>query len=276
MTEHMDETVVAPAARRARDTRGRRLGSILTAVCALAVVVLFAVFLNYRNETRADLDALRASSTERITTLSGKADDAARAAQRLGDQVRALGGTPVVQPPQPAAPGVGIRDVVPDHCSLAVVLDDGRRYTLRDLCGAPGKDAPPGRGIASTATDGCFVTVAYTDNSPAARLGPLCGADGKPGANGSSPPCMSEPAQCRGEPGEPGAKGDKGDKGEPGANGAACEPGYERRPARIDAPDGGTYSDGTACVRPDSYRPPTTTTTPARSTPPPVIPNPSR
>lgn len=169
-----------------------------------------------------------------------------------------------VQQSTPGRDGVGIADVQTGMCAVTIVLDDARRYTLGDLCGKPG------RGISKAAQDGCYVTVTFTDNSTPVRLGPFCGRDG---ADGQSPPCLSEPDQChgpqgetgetgaKGDPGTPGPQGDKGDKGDqgdpgrPGEPGPTCPDGYEPRSAVITAPDGTTY-DGIACVRPDSGQPP--------------------
>lgn len=85
--------------------------------------------------------------------------------------------------------------------------------------------------------------------SPGATVtGPpgLPGADGAPGKDGAD--------------GAPGADGADGPKGDPGPPGAACAEGYEPRPAVITHPDG-SVSDGEACVRPGTSRPPTTSST---------------
>jgi hypothetical protein len=105
--------------------------------------------------------------------------------------------------------GVGIARVDTGECALTIRLTDGREDTLTDLCGEPGKDAPAGRGISSTEQDGCFVTLTYTD-ALTQRLGPFCGVQGPRGEKGEpglSPPCLSEPYQCRGPIGPRGEDG---------------------------------------------------------------------
>jgi hypothetical protein len=118
----------------------------------------------------------------------------------------------------PGPAGVGIASVIAGTCTLRIALTDGRVSTLTGLCGQPGADgkpAPPARGIASTAKDGCNVAVTYTD-STTQTLGPFCGADGTNGhngTNGTTPACMSLPAQCQGADGKNGTDGSQGAQG---------------------------------------------------------------
>lgn len=51
------------------------------------------------------------------------------------------------------------------------------------------------------------------------------GQPGQPGKNGSSPPCLSEPTQCRGTDGADGKDGTNGQDGKDGADGANGQPG---------------------------------------------------
>lgn len=255
-----------------------------------AVTVLLVVVVGYllvsqvvakydANEARGRADAAQSQAdavADPVAALCAKADEVAKVLAQRGACTAATAVKDAPRDPAPVtgapgATGIGIARAEVGDCALTVVLDNGRRYTLRDLCGEPGKPGAPGRGIAATSIDGCFVVVTYTDTSPPARLGPLCGPPGEAGATGvkgdkgdpgESPPCLAEPTQCRGQDG---AKGDKGDPG------PACPDGYEQRPAVITAPDGSTY-DGTACVRPDSSRPPTTPTTTTANSPQPLLP----
>lgn len=209
--------------------------------------------------------ATRADSAE--DTLRNYADAVAEACERDGETARKLGGL-CDQPESPRIgvdgdDGVGIANVSPGDCSVAIRLTDQRLYTLRDLCGKDGAKGEPGRGIESTVADGCFVQVAFTDGT-SERLGPFCGqdgADGKDGedgkdgadgADGQTPPCMSEPNQCRGDPGKDGTDGEDGKDGEPGPT---CPDGYELRDAVVTAPDGRTY-EGKACVDPSTEQEP--------------------
>lgn len=157
--------------------------------------------------------------------------------------------------------GVGIANVRPGDCSFKVRLTDQRLYTVGDLCGEDGKPGADGeagesgRGIESTTVvDGCFVQVTFTDDT-SGRWGPFCGPAGQPGEDGTdgqdgedgqTPPCMSEPNQCRGEDGKDGADG---------APGPTCPDGYELRDAVVTAPDGRTY-EGKACVDPSTEQEP--------------------
>lgn len=99
------------------------------------------------------------------------------------------------------------------------------------------------------------------------------GLPGRDGVDGTTPPCLTEPGQCRGidgvdgrdgadgtpgKDGQDGAPGVPGSPGTPGADGApgpACPTGYEPQPALIVATDGSTYQ-GVACVDPSTSTPP--------------------
>jgi hypothetical protein len=110
-------------------------------------------------------------------------------------------------PPEDGRDGVGVASVQPGDCAVTIRLTDGRTRTIGDLCGAEGEPGEPGRGIASVEQDDCYVVVAYTDGSGPSRLGPFCGEDGTDGEDGKTPPCLSEPGQCRGAAGEAGEDG---------------------------------------------------------------------
>lgn len=83
------------------------------------------------------------------------------------------------------------------------------------------------------------------------------GADGRDGVDGTTPPCATEPAQCRGEPGRPGVdgvgeQGEQGLPGEPGQDatgvpgppGAPGSPGEKGDPGQNGAPPAGwTWTD---------------------------------
>jgi hypothetical protein len=245
----------------ARDNKAHRLLYL-----ALALVVAGIGALGW----------LYVAQGQQISRLVDAGNDSAKQSQALASQVRALGATPIVQPAVPApagptiipgkdgaqgAPGVGIADIRRGDCSVTVQLTDGRSRLVDNLCGKAGTPGGPGRGIAGVAQDGCFVTVTYSDGSPATRLGSFCGpsgADGKPGVDGQTPPCMSTPAKCQGVDGKPGTNGANGTNGKPGATGPpgpTCPSGYELRDAVITAPDGSTYR-GKACVDPSTSTPP--------------------
>lgn len=162
-------------------------------------------------EVQAEKGLDLAAEVDRRCNLGG---DLAAEMGALCPQARAVQEAPPVKT-RDGIDGVGISRVDTGDCALTIRLTDGRSDTLSDLCGEPGRSAPPGRGIASTEQDGCFVTLTYTD-ALTQRLGPFCGVAGPPGEQGpqgeqgepgQSPTCMSEPAQCRGPIGERGADG---------------------------------------------------------------------
>ncbi|AXX32079.1 hypothetical protein KCV87_32125 [Actinosynnema pretiosum subsp. pretiosum] len=166
-TEDRIGAAVRQAAEQARDDAGHR--GIRLALAALLVglaVLAGAVWSGWRS-----IDALR-----------DRADANAVAAQQLAEQIRADGGTPVVQPPRPS-----------------------ERGTPGEL-GAPGPQGPAGQ-------------------------------------DGAAPPCLTEPAQCRGTTGHPGTDGAPGPAGEPGAPGPGGEPGAPG-PAGEPGPPGPPGPDG--------------------------------
>ena len=97
---------------------------------------------------------------------------------------------------------------------------------------------PPRDGLPGRDGDAVAAVAAYCGQASDPCRGPT-------GPAGASPPCLSEPAQCR------------GNNGNDGLPGPTCPEGYELRDAVITAPDGSTYS-GKACVDPNSSNPPST------------------
>ncbi|WP_409186734.1 hypothetical protein F9C11_21835 [Amycolatopsis sp. VS8301801F10] len=228
MTGEIDRTIVQPAAEKSRDRRAHRL-LWLGALLALGGVVWLAVqFFGQGSE---------------IASLQRTSDARSADIGRLAAQVKALGGTPVVQPPAPVAVPVdpttlrqAARQAVDDYCSL------------RDQC----------RGADGVSPDFDALTNAVLARVPAPK-------DGKDGTDAPAPDYTALVAsycaahdECRGvagakgDTGEQGAKGDKGDRGDPGPS---CPDGYVLRDAVITAPDGSTYQ-GKACVDPGSSTPP--------------------
>jgi hypothetical protein len=193
---------------------------IVGAVATAAVLLMAYVAGGERDRAdtesvRADVAEVRAEKGQDLATeVDRRCKLGGEVAAELGalcTQAREVQEEPVVES-RDGIDGVGISRVDTGDCALTIRLTDGRSDTLSDLCGEPGKDAPPGRGIASTEQDGCFVTLTYTD-ALSQRLGPFCGIAGPQGEQGEkgepglSPPCMSEPTQCRGPIGERGADG---------------------------------------------------------------------
>lgn len=220
LPEHSDTEPSDERQRLPWHSRWAPLISGVVGAVATAAVVWMTLVAGGESD-RADTEAGRADVAEvqaqKGIDLAAEVDRRCRVggqtAAEMGtlcSKAREVKDTPAV--PQDGVDGVGIARVDTGECALTIRLTDGRTDTLTDLCGEPGKDAPPGRGIASTEQDGCFVTLTYTD-ALTQRLGPFCGLagpkgdKGDPGTPGQSPPCMSEPDQCRGPIGPRGADG---------------------------------------------------------------------
>lgn len=140
------------------------------------------------------------SLQDQADELKTQADSNGRDARQLADQVKDLGGDPVVEPPAASERGA-------DGAAGA----DGRDGPAgKD--GANGRDGPPGR-------DG--------DDGPPGAGGP----PGSEGQAGATPPCMAEPAQCRGGDGADGRDGQDGAQGQPGPT---CPNGYTARSRTYD------------------------------------------
>jgi hypothetical protein len=191
-------------------------------VAGMTVLVLavgYVVYGQVSTQVQANEEADRADTAE-VQADKGLdlAEEVARRCAAGGTAASELGSLCAkarevqTAPTEQSTVVVGIARVDTGECSLTVRLTDGREDTLSDLCGEPGKDAPPGRGITATAQDGCFITVTYTD-AAVQRLGPFCGVPGPQGEQGErgepgqSPPCLSEPTQCRGPIGPAGEDG---------------------------------------------------------------------
>lgn len=126
-----------------------------------------------------------AEQTRQIAALQSQNGDLARGAVALADQVKQLGGTPVVQPPSPGAAG---RDGI-----------DGRS-------GAPGKDGAPG----APGKDGT--------SPPCLTEPPQCrGANGVDGAGATGAPGKDGRDGKDGAPGKDGMPGKDGRDGAPPA-----------------------------------------------------------
>jgi hypothetical protein len=238
----VDETV----RRRLAAADGHRKIWAAVGVTLVGVALLAVAYFSQRGTAR-ERDA---EQDQTITSLSALADDNARAAVELAEQVRGLGGVPVVQPPTPGERGRDGRPPTAEEIGQAVAA-----YCADGRCN--GDDVTPEQVAAAVAT--------YCNSRGECRGTP--GADGDDGETGQQgpPPSAEQVAdavaaycadgRCRGEQGE---RGEKGDQGEPGEPGPACPPGYEPRESIETLPDGST-APGVACVR--TGAPPTTTTT---------------
>lgn len=176
MTGDRAKTVIDEAVVESRDHTGRRLIVVgllvlLAGLAALAFTVLRGL--------------------ERIDSLQGRADDNARSAQLLADQVEKLGGVPVVRPPdpqqgpqgEPGPAGRGIAGTALVEGRLLVAFDDGTSRDVGPVVGQPGATGAPGRGVVGTAIVGGRLVVSYSD-STTEDVGQVVGTDGDDGAPG--------------------------------------------------------------------------------------------
>lgn len=137
---------------------------------------------------------------------------------QLADQVRAMGGVPVVTP-SPGAPG-----------------DPGAPGSPGSP-GQPGADGRPGR----TGQSG--------ESGPQGPQGPQGepGADGEPGATVQGPPGPSGAPGAPGKDGADGADGERGPAGPSGPPGPACPDGYQPETTTIVTPGG--PKEAVVCVQ---------------------------
>lgn len=179
-TEHL----VQQASSDARDSRGHRRMWISLALLVLGVAAMLTVYLLDRASSARHDD----EQDQALAAVSKQAADYSAAAQKLADQVRALGAQPVVQPPQPGERGAPGAPGIP---------------------GPPGPPGPAGRDGRDGTTPPCL------GDSTQCR-----GATGPPGTDGQpGTPGAAGPAGPAGPPGPAGAPGADGQPGQPGANG---------------------------------------------------------
>lgn len=174
MTE-IDRTIVQPAADAGRDARAHRWLYVGAALFLAGLGVLAFLWLAQRGE---------------IGQLRDDGNVTAGQAQQLAQQVRSMGGTPVVTPATPGPQGP--------------IGATGPRGQQGDPgVGLPGKDGKDG-------TQG----VAGKDGAPGTSGTPgVPGKDGEPGAAGAD-----------GQPGAAGKDGKDGQDGKPGVNGKDGQP----------------------------------------------------
>lgn len=277
MTDELQETVVEPAIESARNPRARRWLALLAAVAAASALafagIAAEVFLR-----EADLQA-------QVTTLADNAKQNNAAAQTLADQVRKLGGTPVVSPPPgpagatgPTGPagaaGRGITGTSISAGHLFVTYSDGITEDKGQVQGAAGAKGDTGRGITGANATSGHLLLAYSDGTTS-DAGEVVGPTGPAGATGAAGRGIKSVATTGGElvityddgttadagplpSGPPGPAGPAGPQGDPGP---ACPAGYELHQAIILWPDGTTH-DGVACVKATTT--PTTAARPGR------------
>lgn len=167
-SDNVEQTVVQPAADDAAAPQTRRLIVVLVATALAMGAGAIALIMLWHNDSKDLESALRSDITQ------------------LSEQVRGLGGTPVVS--APGAPGV---DGQPGA--------DGRD-------GVDGKDGDPGAPGADGTSPACLT-------EPRQCRG-IDGQNGAPGQDGTPGKDGTDGQDATGVPGPP---GDKGDPGTPGA-----------------------------------------------------------
>lgn len=176
----IDRTLVQPAAENARDDQSHRLLYLAGALVVVGVLglALWAWF------------SIRGLHDE-VTAAEVHADTATSSAQQLYDQVKRLGGTPVVAPPAVQGP-------------TGATGATGAQ-------GLPGRDGSPGQSPPCLFTPSQCVGAAGKDGQPGANgkdgVDGKNGVDGQPGTNGVD-----------GQPGKDGTNGVDGKDGAPGVS----------------------------------------------------------
>jgi hypothetical protein len=188
--------------RAAKNATGRdrvaRVAAIILALCVAVAGVYFGPRV--------------VDQGHQIDTLSGKLDTANVSVTKLIDQVKQLGGTPVVQPP---ASATSTASVDPAEVRQAA------RTAVAEYCAAPthpcrGSDgSTPSFDAIVTAVVARIPTPQNGRDAPlpnyAALVASYCAQDGEPcrgpqgakGEKGDPPPCMADASHCRGDDGQP-------------------------------------------------------------------------
>lgn len=236
----LHETVVKPAAAEARDNRAHRLLWLFGVAMLLSVAVLGALYLQAHS---------------RLGALSGQAQQLSDDGQRLAQQVRSMGGTPVVQPGPPGAagepgkPGRGITSTSLAGGHLIVAYTDGATQDVGQVEGAAGA---AGRSITGTAVVADALIVTYSDGT-SANAGQVVGPQGAAGAAGRSVAAVavnaashlvvsySDGTASDAGPLPPGPAGPPGPTGPAGPTGATGPPGPTGAPGH--PPAGWTWTD---------------------------------
>lgn len=203
-----------------------RISSVASWVALVAVATLLGLGLLALVLRVSALDSALLESRSDRRALHSELDDRKAESQALADQVERLGGKPVVDPGEPAAPIPGpvfatqaqVNEAVSVICagtSSCRPTEAQVKTTLRAICGDcrgdDGKDAEP----AKDGTDGQDATISAEQIDAAVARN--CGEDGCRGPGPTDQQLderiaayCSQGTNCKGE-------SVKGDKGEPGS-----------------------------------------------------------
>lgn len=263
MTDDLNRTIVTRAADAGRDARAHRWLYVGGLAVVLGIGVLAFLWLAQRQE---------------IGQLRDSGNTTASQAQQLAQQVRSMGGTPVVTPATPGPQGpVGATGPGPTQAQIddavAAYLaahppDAGKPATPAMVATAVAEYLtanPPTPGRPPTAQEIATAAADYISAHSAQFTGPT-GAAGKDATDAQVVAAVD--AYCTAHDkcaGPAGATGKTGATGATGPPGPTCPSGYELRDAVITAPDGSTYQ-GKACVDPVTSKPPNPIPIPQRLT----------
>lgn len=233
----------------------RKVNGLAIAISVLAFVAAgYAVYEPYTvRQDAAAVQTQAKSLADQVGEACAKGGPAAAELVRRGACAKAaevkdqpnVATTQTATQPDPSAVRQAARTAVADYCAAPNQPcrgSDGSTPPFDAIVDAVVAKIPaPKNG--TDGQNGADATTAQVVDVVVAYCGqPEEPCRGRPGTNGESPPCLTEPGQCRGADGQPGP---------------ACPDGYELRDAVITAPDGTTYS-GKACVDPGSSAPPST------------------
>jgi hypothetical protein len=197
-------------ARAATDRRARRFWLPLVLVAAITSSASTAIGTYFG--LAPELDELRTAQTASAAAAEEVrriAEEAAQQASAANAELASRGQETVPVPAPGQAPDSEIL-VAAATARVLAELPDSQPVTASAIAQevASYLQANPPTPVGPTMGQIADAVAAYLQANP-----PPAGEDGQ---DGESPPCLSEPNQCRGEQGERGPRGEQGPKGEPG------------------------------------------------------------
>jgi hypothetical protein len=187
VTDDLRGEVVGPAVAESRDGPARRRNAVLAAVAAVSLLLFTGIATDvFLREADLQQQVMALSDSDTQNKLAAQQNHAA--AQTLAQQVKNLGGTPVVSPPPgpagatgPAGPaGRGITGTAVSAGHLYVTYTDGQTEDKGPVVGSPGVN---GRGITGANATSGHLVLAYSDGSTS-DAGAVVGPTGPAGATG--------------------------------------------------------------------------------------------
>lgn len=211
-------------ATQAGEQAGRRQGRIFGVIGLIAALVVSFLAGGLAVDNRAELAAFRQQQDQRQLQI----DDALAKLREQNEILIARGQAPVKEP--------AAESTDPMEAIAALVLS----RVIAQL--PPPPAVPTADEIAAAITPAVTANVWGPSQQQLTRMTADYYRSGGPGEaaieaavrrvyaanpprDGESPPCLSEPQQCRGEPGAAGAPGEQGPQGPAGPAGPVCEPG---------------------------------------------------